>query len=138
MEHDREYALALAAKKNAARVANEPSHIFSVINKSPTDWKPQFHCEVVTGVCFLGRLSVGDQQVLVKKLRKCTGSVALIEAEAATPVWVGDGEDYWAYAYGHYHKLFTKAGWTRGAHILIGDLADNPKHLQYRLLVFHQ
>jgi hypothetical protein len=65
---------------------NEHSHIFAVIPKSPNDWKPKFHYEIVTGFCFLGRLTINEQQVLVKKLFKCAASIAIIEAEAATPV----------------------------------------------------
>jgi hypothetical protein len=134
LEPDRVPALALAAKMNQARVNNEPSHIFSVVNKSPVAWTPMIHCEVVTGFCFLGRRSYNNQMVLAKKLFKCAGSIALIEIEAATPVVVG--EDYQAYRTGHYLELFRAAGWTLGT--VSPDLADNPQHLQYRLLVFHR
>ena len=96
---------AKALKKNQARMNNQPNHIFAVINKSPKDWTPKFHYEVVTGFCFLGRLSVYNQKILAKKLYKCAGSISIIEAEAATPFQVD--EDYHAYGYGHYHDLFT-------------------------------
>lgn len=125
---------AKALKKNQARKNNQPNHIFAVINKSPKDWTPKFHYEVVTGFCFLGRMSVNNQKILVKKLYKCAGSISIIEAEAANPFQVD--EDYYAYGYGHYHDLFTKEGWIRGANH--PDLADNPQQLQYKQLVYHR
>jgi hypothetical protein len=53
----------IAARKKeriAALKRKEPSHSFALIAKTPVTWRPMFRYEVVTGVCFLGRLTVED------------------------------------------------------------------------------